>query len=182
MFYKLSLFKGGNTCEKEDGLYYVKTNHIIPVDLNSLIYMNYVCISEFHSLLGDTVRSEVFMKKARAIKKAIRDVLWDESEKMWFDYDLQNKKPRKYFYPSNLFPLWAESYDLNDREIVAESAVKYLEKTGAMKCKGGIPTSFENSGQQWDYPNAWPPLQHILVSGNTNILNNDLNNDGFYDK
>ena len=99
-------------------------------------------------------------------------MLWDESEKMWFDYDLQNKKPRKYFYPSNLFPLWAESYDLNDREIVAESAVKYLEKTGAMKCKGGIPTSFDNSGQQWDYPNAWPPLQHILVSGNTKILNN----------
>lgn len=27
----------------------------------------------------------------------------------------------------------------------------------------GVPTSLESSGEQWDFPNAWPPLQHILV-------------------
>ena len=27
----------------------------------------------------------------------------------------------------------------------------------------GVPTSLENSGQQWDFPNAWPPLQHVIV-------------------
>lgn len=30
---------------------------------------------------------------------------------------------------------------------------------------GGMPTSLEHSGEQWDYPNAWPPLQHIVISG-----------------
>ena len=40
-----------------------------------------------------------------------------------------------------------------------------MRRSGAIKCKGGIPTSFEDSGQQWDFPNAWPPLQHILVAG-----------------
>lgn len=29
--------------------------------------------------------------------------------------------------------------------------------------EGGIPTTFEHSGEQWDYPNAWPPLQYIVV-------------------
>ena len=141
------------------------------MDLNALIYMNFICISEFHSLLGDTVRSEKYIGKAKSIKKAINAVLWNEQEKMWFDYDLQNDKQRKYFYPSNLFPLWAECYESSDRAMVAESAVDYLQRTGALKCKGGVPTSFENSGQQWDYPNAWPPLQHILVSGRS-YLNN----------
>ena len=40
-----------------------------------------------------------------------------------------------------------------------------MRKTGAIRCKGGVPTSLDESGQQWDFPNAWPPLQHILVAG-----------------
>ena len=84
---------------------------------------------------------------------------------MWFDYDFLNNTPRKYFYPSNLFPLWAECYDASERMLVAESSVEYLRKTGAIFCKGGVPTSLDLSGQQWDFPNAWPPLQHILVAG-----------------
>ena len=31
--------------------------------------------------------------------------------------------------------------------------------------EGGIPTTYEHSGEQWDYPNAWPPLQYIVVMG-----------------
>ncbi len=27
---------------------------------------------------------------------------------------------------------------------------------------GGVPTSMEPSGQQWDYPNGWAPLQVII--------------------
>ena len=74
--------------------------------------------------------------------------------------------PRKSFYPSNLFPLWAECYNPDDRMMIAESAVDYLKDSGAIYCKGGVPTSLdESAGQQWDFPNAWPPLQHILVAG-----------------
>ena len=82
-----------------------------------------------------------------------------------YDYDLENDKSRKHFYPSNLFPLWAECYDNQNKDKLAKSAVNYLRKTGAIRCKGGVPTSLEDSGQQWDFPNAWPPLQHILVAG-----------------
>ena len=30
---------------------------------------------------------------------------------------------------------------------------------------GGIPTSEIQSGQQWDFPNCWPPLEHMIVVG-----------------
>lgn len=35
---------------------------------------------------------------------------------------------------------------------------------------GGTPASLSNTGEQWDSPNAWPPLQSIIVQGlyNTN--------------
>ena len=29
----------------------------------------------------------------------------------------------------------------------------------------GAPTSLKNSSEQWDYPNTWPPLQHMLIMG-----------------
>ncbi len=78
---------------------------------------------------------------------------------------LSLQTPRKHFYPSNLFPLWAECYPTSDRVSVAAAAVSYLRRTGAAHCAGGVPTSLSESGQQWDFPNAWPPLQHVLVEG-----------------
>lgn len=28
-----------------------------------------------------------------------------------------------------------------------------------------MPTSLNASGEQWDFPNAWPPLQAIFIQG-----------------
>jgi alpha,alpha-trehalase len=32
-----------------------------------------------------------------------------------------------------------------------------------VKYAGGIPSSLVDSGQQWDFPNAWPPLVHFVI-------------------
>ena len=29
----------------------------------------------------------------------------------------------------------------------------------------GVATSLIDTGQQWDAPNAWPPLQHMVIEG-----------------
>ena len=68
----------------------VKTNYIVPVDLNALMYMNYMAVAEFFSLLGDVVNSEKYLEKAETLSKAIKAVLWDAEEKMWFDFDILN--------------------------------------------------------------------------------------------
>ncbi|KAJ2642480.1 hypothetical protein GGF44_001648, partial [Coemansia sp. RSA 1694] len=39
---------------------------------------------------------------------------------------------------------------------------------------GGIPATLYNSGQQWDYPSAWPPLQYVLMQGALNMGHIDL--------
>lgn len=39
------------------------------------------------------------------------------------------------------------------------------QRSSALRYPGGVPTSLKESGQQWDYPNAWPPLQHMLIDG-----------------
>ena len=68
----------------------VKTNYIVPVDLNCLMFMNYSNLSEFHSLLGDSIKAEEFADKAKAMQKAIQNVLWNQDDRMWYDFDLIN--------------------------------------------------------------------------------------------
>jgi len=41
---------------------------------------------------------------------------------------------------------------------------------------GGLTTTLENSGQQWDAPNGWAPLQWIAYKGLLNYGLDDLAN------
>ena len=60
-------------------------------------------------------------------------------------------------------PLWAECYPRGKGR--ARRFVEYLESQEATYgFPGGIPTSMSDSGQQWDFPNAWPPTTEILVT------------------
>jgi alpha,alpha-trehalase len=39
---------------------------------------------------------------------------------------------------------------------------------------GGVVTSIYQTGQQWDAPNGWAPLQFVTVTGLMNYGHNDL--------
>ena len=43
--------------------------------------------------------------------------------------------------------------------------MNYVIENIAFDFKGGVPTSIIRSKQQWDFSNAWAPLQELLVTG-----------------
>ncbi|KAJ8665424.1 hypothetical protein QAD02_007086, partial [Eretmocerus hayati] len=141
----------------------LKTRSIIPVDLNSLIYRNAVLLAEFNRRVGNTSNAERFEKRAEEWQKAVTAVLWHDEVGAWLDYDIHTPVKRDYFYPTNILPLWTGCYDPNRREEHVSKALKYLERSQIMMNQGGIPTTLEHSGEQWDYPNAWPPLQYFMI-------------------
>ncbi|XP_034180752.2 trehalase isoform X2 [Osmia lignaria lignaria] len=143
----------------------ISTQYIIPVDLNAILQQNGRLLSEFHSLLGNSAKAQYYAKIATELQLAIDNVLWNEDEGIWFDYDMSHKVPRKTFYPSNLAPLYTRSYNRNQREKYALSVVKYLKLQTIDSFFGGTPTSLNYTGEQWDFPNAWPPLQSFIVMG-----------------
>ena len=128
-----------------------KTNYIIPVDLNSLMYRNYSLLADFHDHFGHKEKVKEFKEKASKMLEAICNILWDPEEEMWFDFDMLNGKRRLYYYASNLYPLWAEAYPDHQVKNVAEAACNYLERTGVLDHAGGLPTSTLITGQQWDW-------------------------------
>ncbi|XP_035721598.1 trehalase-like isoform X3 [Vespa mandarinia] len=141
----------------------LKTRSIIPVDLNSILYRNAVLLAKYSQRLGNFSKAAYYANIAEEWKKAVTAVLWHDEVGAWLDYDIINELKRDYFYPTNILPLWTFCYDLSKKEEYVSKALKYLEKNQIMLNVGGIPTTLEHSGEQWDYPNAWPPLQYFVI-------------------
>lgn len=139
----------------------------MPVDLNAIIYWNVKLLAEFYTILGNSEKVEYYEKIAAEWLEAVEAVLWHEETGVWLDYDLHNKMKRDYFYPSNIAPLWTGCYDVAKKDQIVRSVLKYLQNTNVLYA-GGVPTTLKHTGEQWDYPNAWPPLQHIMIVGLNN--------------
>ncbi|XP_066997114.2 trehalase isoform X2 [Anabrus simplex] len=143
----------------------MKIRSIIPVDLNAIIYWNAQILSEYFKMLGNIPKSTEYRGIAEQWLDAVTKVLWHEEVGAWLDYDMINDMKRDYFYPSNIAPLWTGCYHAEQRDQYIGRILKYLERSRIMINMGGIPTTLEHSGEQWDYPNAWPPLQYIMIEG-----------------
>ncbi|EGI59295.1 PREDICTED: trehalase-like [Acromyrmex echinatior] len=143
----------------------VSTSDIIPVDLNAMLQRNAKMLARFHVILGNVKKNWHYAQIAMEYQAAIDNVLWNEDEGIWLDYDMRNKQSRNIFYSSNLSPLYTMSYDWNKRNKYALRSVSYIKRNKIDLYFGGTPSSINYTGEQWDFPNAWPPLQSFLILG-----------------
>lgn len=143
----------------------VHATRILPVDLNAIFAGALELVGDFRNRLKDRREAQKWWSLAKYWRSAIENVMWDSTDGVWYDYDAEARAPRKYFYPSCATPLWTGAIEQYDAPKYAAKLVKYLLSTGALDYPGGVPASVLHSGEQWDYPNAWPPLQSILIGG-----------------
>jgi len=149
-------------------LSHTKTRNVIPVELNAFMYYNAKLLSEFATVAGVVGKAEYYDNIANHFKEAINTLLWDEEAGSWFDYDIVKNTLRKDFYPSNIAPLWAGA---EEKPSTVKRVINYLRTVGALDYPGGIPTSLKQTGEQWDFPNGWAPLQSFVV--NALVRSND---------
>nr|XP_012629059.1 trehalase isoform X2 [Microcebus murinus] len=140
----------------------IRTSKLVPVDLNAFLCQAEELMSSFYARLGNDAQAEKYRTLREQRLATLSAVLWDEESGAWFDYDLDTGKKNKEFYPSNLTPLWAGCFSDSG---VADKALKYLEDSHILTYQHGIPTSLQKTGQQWDFPNAWAPLQDVVIRG-----------------
>ena len=139
----------------------IHTTEIIPVDLNSILYKNALSLAKFSELTGDQSKAKEYLDLANRRRRAIEALLWDESSGVWGDYDMKTQTRTQAFYASIVVPLWAgiARENLTREELVFTN----MRRTNVLDFPGGLPTSLKESGEQWDFPNAWPPLQHMFI-------------------
>ncbi|KAM0671413.1 trehalase [Ordospora colligata] len=146
----------------------IRTSKRIPVDLNAIMYANELIISKLFEITQGTDSSEAARFKEMSTRrlKAINSVLWNSEEGVWNDYDIEDKMHTSTgFYASNLIPM---CYGINPPADADTTVYDILDKFAheIFGNEGGMPVSgpaYKNSPLQWDYPNVWPPLVHIMT-------------------
>ncbi len=142
-----------------DDLRTIHTADIIPVDLNSLLYMLETTIADTYRTLWQPILARRFRKYARKRKDAILKYCWSEKKQFFTDYNFHHGRKTNRPTLAALFPLYAGIATDEQAAAVARKVQKDFLKAG------GVVTTLIENGQQWDSPNGWAPLQWITVEG-----------------
>ncbi|WP_291190076.1 alpha,alpha-trehalase TreF [Frateuria sp.] len=148
-------------CDGED-LSTIRTTAILPVDLNSFLYKleRQICLLNHAS--GQRKQAEKFQQRAQARKEAIERLLWNEQAGAFLDYDWQRGEPREALTSAAAVPLFVGLASAGQAQRITTALQDRLLR------QGGLGTSELDSGQQWDRPNGWAPLQWMAIRGMRN--------------
>ncbi|WP_294392881.1 alpha,alpha-trehalase TreF [uncultured Sphingomonas sp.] len=137
----------------------IRTTEIVPVDLNSLLWAMERRIAQRCGDIGDTACVHSFATMARRRKAAIGRYLWQPRLGRYADWSLRDHRPTPVLSAATLYPLFVG--------LSAPGQVRQVADTvrGQLLASGGLRTTTLRTGQQWDAPNGWAPLQWIAVEG-----------------
>ena len=137
----------------------VQVTSLVPVDLNALLYDLERTLARAYRIKGDAGQAEDFERRARARAEAIRGHLWDAQMHAFGDYDFETNILTHRLSAATVYPLYMGIATKAQASAVASTIRARLLRAG------GLATTTVQSGQQWDEPNGWAPLQYLAVMG-----------------
>ena len=129
-----------------------------PVCLNSLLYLMERDAAEILRALGRSGDAEVWERRAAARRRRVNQLMWDERDGLYYDYNFRTRRVRRYPFVTTFYPLWAGLAD-------GRRAARVVENISLFERRGGLQTSTNVSGSQWDAPFGWAPMQLIAAEG-----------------
>ena len=144
-------------------LHTIQTTNIIPVDLNCLLYKLELVIARASLLQRNDSVVAVFRKKASNRLMAIDKYCWNKKLGFYTDYDFITRQQSGLVTPAGMYPFCFFNQKLDYMSLLARR-VSVVVKEKLLK-DGGIVTTENNTGQQWDAPNGWAPLQWMTIWG-----------------
>ncbi|GAA0551173.1 alpha,alpha-trehalase [Rhizomicrobium palustre] len=137
----------------------IETSSIVPVDLNSLLFGLEQAIAEGCARKADQNCAKIFHAKAASRRAAMNRYLWDDAKGTYVDYHWRRRQATGRISAAIFYPLFVGAAD----QTQAERVTAFARKT--LLAAGGIVTTPVTTGQQWDAPNGWAPLQWVAVDG-----------------
>ena len=101
---------------------------------------------------------------AATLREAVLDLMWDSEKLAFYDFNLTSNARNSIFTTAHFYPFW--NGIVPDEVLANETAAFGAFASVHMvmnRYNGTFPTTFIESGLQWDAPNAWPPHQYIAI-------------------
>jgi alpha,alpha-trehalase len=137
----------------------IHTIDILPIDLNALLYKVEHDLAEYFSKLKQTQKAQNYAQRARRRAQAIQTYLWDADAAWYFDYDFVAKQAKTTRSLAAIVPVFTGlSSQAQAAELHSGVMQDFLKE-------GGLLTTLTYSGQQWDAPNGWAPLNYMACKG-----------------
>ncbi len=137
----------------------IYTTDIVPVDLNSLLYILESRIADSYEMMKNRLLAKKFRRLAERRREAINKYCWHEAEQTYVDYNFHSREQSVHITLAMVFPLYAGVASQSQADRVAKRLQRDFLKPG------GLVTTLIESGQQWDAPNGWAPLQWVAIVG-----------------
>ncbi len=137
----------------------IHTTDFIPVDLNALLVNLEQTLAEGYRLKGDQKQAQVYLRLAQQRRNALQKYCWDGKRQFFFDYDFVAKKQSAVYSLAAVYPLFFTVASASQAQAVARVIQRDFLKPG------GLTTTLVRTGEQWDAPNGWAPLQWMSIRG-----------------
>lgn len=158
-------FADGQTLET------IRTTDVLPVDLNCLLYHLEITLAKGYKLSGQMQKSSELSTLAQNRLIAINKYFYNPDDGWYYDYIVSEKKISPERTIAGMTPFFFKIAPLT----YIDTAAMIVERDFLRP--GGVLTSLKNSGQQWDAPNGWAPLQWITITGLRNYEKDEFAGD-----
>ncbi|MGH7583086.1 MAG: alpha,alpha-trehalase TreF, partial [Gemmatimonadales bacterium] len=141
----------------------LETTELIPVDLNCLLYSEerlIAALSAYRGESGDVDVARRFAAEAAARRAALLAAAFDPDS--GFFYDVRWRTGTRVVERPTLAAVYPLYFGL---ATPAQAAAVSRRLRRHFLQPGGFVTTRIRSGQQWDAPNGWPPLQWLAIRG-----------------
>jgi alpha,alpha-trehalase len=137
----------------------IRTTAVVPIDLNRLLWALERRLAVDCGAARDRACVRAFAARAQRRRVAIERWLWDARAGRYVDWDRSARRIIPATTAAMLYPLFVGLAPQDRADAIARLTARDLVASG------GLRTTTVRTGQQWDRPNGWAPLQWVAVSG-----------------
>jgi alpha,alpha-trehalase len=137
----------------------IRTTDVLPVDLNAIVFHLESTLAETCGSAGRLDDAALYRGRAESRKRLLRERFFDGSSGFFVDLLSPDLRGTGVLSLAGAFPLFLGIATQEQAEAVCRRLSREF------LWPGGWVTTRTHSGQQWDAPNGWAPLQWVVYSG-----------------